>query len=109
MNEAKHTLVLNQEHVIGSANDTWIAGHRQKSREEKLKARDAKMKQDAENARMASSIANKFLGEKAPEGGLFRSANLIASAPAWLLNRLQQQPKSRDGRLSFGRHRQPRF
>jgi len=52
--EATYDLVLNDEHVNAAANDTFEkSGVAKNSREEKIRARDAKIKQDAENARMA--------------------------------------------------------
>src|ERR1700731_1662017 len=64
MGNATHNLVLNQEHVTASANDTLDKlGIAKNSREEKLKARDEKMKQAAENARMAKLYREKVLKE----------------------------------------------
>ena len=68
--EGKYDLVLNDEHVNSAANDTFDkSGIAKNSREEKIRARDAKMKQDAENAKMAALYRKEVLGEKAPEGG----------------------------------------
>jgi uncharacterized radical SAM superfamily Fe-S cluster-containing enzyme len=80
MNEGTHTLALNQEHVDAAANDTFEkSGIAKNSREEKTRARDAKLKQDAENARMAKLYRENILGEKAPEGG-FVAIGSIAPA-----------------------------
>ncbi|MCL5263177.1 MAG: radical SAM protein, partial [Acidobacteria bacterium] len=69
MNEGTHELVLNEEHVHASANDTFEKlGIAKNSREEKLRAREAKLKQDAENARMAALYRQHVLGEKPVEG-----------------------------------------
>ncbi len=69
MESAQHTLVLNQEHVQAAANDTFEkSGIAKNAREEKLRAREAKLKQDAENARMAKLYREHILGEKPVEG-----------------------------------------
>ena len=48
--EAKYDLVLNQAHVDSAANDTFDkSGIAKNAREEKIRARDEKLKQDAEN------------------------------------------------------------
>ncbi len=68
--EAKYDLVLNDAHVNAAANDTLDkSGIAKNAREEKIRARDAKMKQDAENSKMAALYRKEVLGEKAPEGG----------------------------------------
>ena len=62
--EAKYDLVLNDEHVNAAANDTFEkSGIAKNAREEKIRARDAKIKQDAENARMAKLYRKEVLGE----------------------------------------------
>jgi len=69
MGEAQHTLVLHKEHVEAAANDTFEKlGIAKNAREEKIRARDAKLKQDAENARMAALYRQHVLGEKPAEG-----------------------------------------
>jgi uncharacterized radical SAM superfamily Fe-S cluster-containing enzyme len=81
MGDAEHTLLLNKEHVDSAANDTFEkSGVAKNSREEKIKARDAKMKLDAENARMAKLYREQVLGEKPLEGG-FIAIGSIAPAP----------------------------
>ena len=51
-------------HVNAAANDTFDkSGIAKNSREEKIRARDAKIKQDAENARMAKLYRKEVLGE----------------------------------------------
>ena len=63
------------------ANDTFEkSGIAKNAREEKLRAREAKLKQDAENARMAKLYREHVLGEKPVEGGLV-SIDSIAPAP----------------------------
>jgi hypothetical protein len=80
----KYDLVLNQEHVDAAANDTFEkSGVAKNAREEKIRARDAKIKLDAENARMAKLYRKEILQEPdAPAG--FISLNEIkpAAAPA---------------------------
>ncbi len=67
--EAKYDLVLNDEHVNAAANDTFDkSGIAKNSREEKIRARDAKIKQDAENARMAKLYRKEVLGEQEQPG-----------------------------------------
>jgi uncharacterized radical SAM superfamily Fe-S cluster-containing enzyme len=66
----KYDLVLNDAHVNAAANDTFDkSGIAKNAREEKIRARDLKMKSDAENAKMAALYRKEVLGEKAPEGG----------------------------------------
>ena len=68
--EGKYDLVLNDAHVQSAANDTFDkSGIAKNAREEKIRARDAKLKSDAENAKMAALYRKEVLGEKAPEGG----------------------------------------
>jgi hypothetical protein len=66
----KYDLVLNQAHVDSAANDTFDkSGIAKNAREEKIRARDAKLKQDAENARMAKLYRKEVLQEPdAPAG-----------------------------------------
>jgi len=68
--EAKYDLVLNQEHVDSAANDTFDkSGIAKNAREEKIRARDAKLKSDAENARMAKLYRKEILKEPELPGG----------------------------------------
>jgi len=77
-----HTLMLNEEHVKAGRNTTLDeAGIAKTAREEKLRARDAKLQQDAENARMAALYRQHVLGEKPPEGG-FVALDSLGSKPA---------------------------
>ncbi|HEY0565200.1 MAG TPA: radical SAM protein [Terriglobales bacterium] len=79
--EVGHTLVLNEEHVHAKRNMTLDElGIAKNSREEKLRARDAKIKQDAENAKMARLYREHILGEK-PQEGFVSVDQLIAPAP----------------------------
>ncbi len=68
--EAKYDLVLNEEHVNAAANDTMDkSGVAKNAREEKIRARDAKIKQDAENAKMAKLYRKEILQEPELPGG----------------------------------------
>ena len=68
--ESTYDLIVNDAHVNAAANDTFDkSGIAKNSREEKIRARDAKLKQDAENSRMAKLYREEVLGEKVPEGG----------------------------------------
>jgi uncharacterized radical SAM superfamily Fe-S cluster-containing enzyme len=81
MAEAGHNLVLNEEHVHAKRNTTLDElGIAKNAREEKLRARDAKLKQDAENAKMARLYREHVLGEK-PQEGFIPVDTLIAPAP----------------------------
>lgn len=74
-------MVLNQEHVSAAANDTLDKlGIAKNAREEKLKARDAKLKNDAENAKMAKLYREHVLGEK-PQEAFVPLNDLISPAP----------------------------
>jgi hypothetical protein len=69
MSHVGHDLALNMEHVNSEANHTLDnLGIAKNSREEKLKARDEKIKSDAENAKMAMLYREHVLGEKPVEG-----------------------------------------
>jgi hypothetical protein len=81
MPETGHTLVLNDEHVNAKRNTTLDdLGIAKNAREEKLRARDAKIKQDAENVKMARLYREHVLGEK-PVEGFIPLDTLIAPAP----------------------------
>jgi uncharacterized radical SAM superfamily Fe-S cluster-containing enzyme len=77
--EGAITLKLNQEHVdFGEQHDLDKLGIAKNAREEKLRARESKLKQDAENAKMAKLYREHVLGEKPQEG--FVSLGSIAPA-----------------------------
>ena len=81
MADTQNKLVLNEEHVNAAANDTLEKiGIAKNSREEKIRAREGKMKQDAENAKMARLYREQILGEK-PKENFIAIDSLIASAP----------------------------
>ena len=64
----EHTLKLVQEHVDAEANHTLDdLGIAKNARQEKFMARDEKIKQEAENARMLALYKEHVLGEKKPE------------------------------------------
>jgi 7,8-dihydro-6-hydroxymethylpterin dimethyltransferase len=64
-----HELKLNMEHVNSEANHTLDElGIAKNAREERIRARDSKVKSDAENARMAKLYREHVLGEKPVEG-----------------------------------------
>jgi hypothetical protein len=69
MSQVGHELKLNMEHVNSEANHTLDnLGIAKNAREEKIRARDTKLKDDAENARMAKLYREHVLGEKPVEG-----------------------------------------
>jgi len=78
----KYDLTLNEADVNAAANDTFDKnGIAKNAREEKIRARDAKLKQDAENAAMAKLYRKEILGEQEQPG--FISLNEIQpAAPA---------------------------
>ena len=79
--------MLNQEHVHADRNHTLDdLGIAKTAREEKTRARDAKLdaklKQDADNAKMMALYRQHVLGEKAPEVGGFVSLDNLAKPAA---------------------------
>jgi 7,8-dihydro-6-hydroxymethylpterin dimethyltransferase len=79
LEDTSHKLKLVQEHVNAHANTTLDdLGIAKNAREEKIRARDAKLKQDAENARMAALYRKEILKEPVPEGGFVPLGNLVA-------------------------------
>ena len=88
-----HELVLNMEHVNSEANHTLDnLGIAKNAREEKIRARDDKMKNDAENARMAALYREHVLGEKPVDGlvslSSIKPASNNATSP---INRRQEK------------------
>jgi len=70
LQDTAHKLAVNLDHVNAERNHTLDdLGIAKTAREEKLRARDAKLKQDAENARMAAMYRKEILKEAVPEGG----------------------------------------
>jgi uncharacterized radical SAM superfamily Fe-S cluster-containing enzyme len=83
LESTEHSMVLNQEHVHADRNHTLDdLGIAKTAREEKTRARDAKLKQDAENAKMMALYRQHVLGEKAPEVGGFVSLDNLAKPAA---------------------------
>jgi uncharacterized radical SAM superfamily Fe-S cluster-containing enzyme len=81
--EAEIRLKLNQRDVEGGLqHDLDEKGIAKTAREEKIRARDAKIKSDAESARMAKLYREHVLGEKAPEGGFVSIDQLGGIKPA---------------------------
>ena len=77
-----HKLELNMQHVNSEANHTLDElGIAKNAREEKIRARDEKLKQDAEHARMARLYREHVLGEK-PVEGLVRLDAIAPAKPA---------------------------
>ncbi len=69
MSEVGHKLQLNMDHVNSEANHTLDElGIAKNAREEKIRARDHKQMDAAENARMAKLYREHILGEKPVEG-----------------------------------------
>ncbi len=89
MGAVQHKLHLNEEHVRAAANDTLDKlGIAKNARQEKILARDAKLKQDAENARMAALYRQHVLGEKPMDN--FVALNFVQ--PATLAERKLEEP-----------------
>ena len=79
IDEYASKLKLNAEHVnADEQHDLDKLGIAKNAREEKLRAREAKLKQEAENAKMAKLYREHVLGEKPQEG--FVSLDSIGSA-----------------------------
>lgn len=82
LNSTEHALILREDIITNEVqHDLDKLGIAKTAREEKIRARDAKMKQDAENARMAKLYKEHILGEK-PDAGFVGIESLIAPAPA---------------------------
>jgi hypothetical protein len=86
MDGVDHKLKLVDEHVHAAANDTLDKlGIAKNSREEKLRARDAKAAKvdPVKNAEMAKLYRKHILGEKEQEGmGFVSLGQLVNTAPA---------------------------
>ena len=93
MTQVGHDLVLNMEHVNSEANHTLDKlGIAKNAREEKLRAREDKVKAEAENAQMAKLYREHVLGEK-PVEGLVR---LDSIAPAKPVKQREAEPVAGD-------------
>src|SRR5690349_14931298 len=86
-----HELKLNMEHVNSEVqHDLDRLGIAKNAREEKIRARDAKIKQDAENARMMALYRKEILKEQPPEGGFIPVSTLISPAPKKVLQEVTE-------------------
>jgi hypothetical protein len=75
--EGAHKLRLNEEHVHAERNHTLDdLGIAKTAREEKLRARDEKLKKSAENARMEALYREHILKEPKPQGGFVPVASI---------------------------------
>jgi uncharacterized radical SAM superfamily Fe-S cluster-containing enzyme len=93
MAEVGHDLTLNMEHVNAEANHTLDdLGIAKTALEEKTRARDEKLKQQAENAQMAKLYREHILGEKPVEG----LVNLDAIVPAKPAEKQKTEPVAGD-------------
>jgi uncharacterized radical SAM superfamily Fe-S cluster-containing enzyme len=75
--EGAHKLRLNEEHVHAGRNTTLDQlGIAKTAREEKLRARDEKLKKSAEDARMEALYREHILKEPKPQGGFVPLASI---------------------------------
>jgi uncharacterized radical SAM superfamily Fe-S cluster-containing enzyme len=96
LGEVKHSLTLNEQHVHAAANDTLDKlGIAKNARQEKVMARDAKAKQDAENARMERLYREHILGEKS-QGDFVAIDALLQSASKAEFAREVEEPVMSD-------------
>jgi len=81
LRDSSHKLKLNAEHVAAGANTTLDQlGIAKNAREEKIRARDEKLKREAENARMAKLYREHVLGEKPADSGFIPLQSLTPVA-----------------------------
>jgi uncharacterized radical SAM superfamily Fe-S cluster-containing enzyme len=79
---AEHKLKLNEDHVHAERNHTLDdLGIAKTAREEKLRARDEKLKKTAENARMEALYREHILKEPKPQGGFVPLGAITPAAP----------------------------
>src|SRR5437588_1171348 len=82
LTEAEHKLRLNEEHVHAGRNTTLDElGIAKTAREEKLRARDEKLKKSAEDARMEKLYREHILKEPPPTGGFIPITSIAPAAP----------------------------
>ena len=82
LNSTAHTLRLNAEHVAaGRQTDLDQKGIAKTAREEKIRARDARLKKEAEDARMERLYRQHVLKEPQPQGGFVPLGSVLATAP----------------------------
>src|SRR5437588_12202004 len=83
LSSTEHKLKLIDEHVHAEAqHDLDKLGIAKNAREEKLRAREAKLKQEAENSRMEKLYRQHILKEPVAQGNIVPLATLVAPAPA---------------------------
>ncbi|MEO6828931.1 MAG: radical SAM protein, partial [Acidobacteriaceae bacterium] len=93
MSDTDNKLLLNDEHVQAAANDTFDKlGIAKNSREEKIRARDNKLKQDAESAQMAKLYREHVLGEKPKENFVALDSLLGSAAKAPAKTENKEEP-----------------
>jgi hypothetical protein len=79
---SEHTLVLRADDVNRERqHDLDDKGIAKTAREEKIRARDSKMKEKAENDRMMKLYRENVLGEKPVEGGIVPLSAIAPAAP----------------------------
>jgi len=82
LNQSAHKLNLNEEHVHAGRNTTLDElGIAKTAREEKLRARDSKIKKSAEDARMEALYREHILKEPKPQGGFVPLGSIAPAAP----------------------------
>src|SRR5258707_6498248 len=84
MNDSSHHLRLNEEHVHAGRNTTLDElGIAKTAREEKLRARDEKLKKAADDARMEALYREHILKEPKPQaqGGFIPLGSIAPAAP----------------------------
>jgi uncharacterized radical SAM superfamily Fe-S cluster-containing enzyme len=83
LDDQRHKLMLNEEDVRrGRQTDLDAIGVAKNAREEKLRARDEKLKEAAKNAQMAKLYRQHVLKEPQPEGGFVPLDSIGGIAPA---------------------------
>jgi uncharacterized radical SAM superfamily Fe-S cluster-containing enzyme len=82
LNESAHKLKLNDAHVHAERNHTLDdLGIAKTAREEKLRARDEKLKKSADNARMEALYREHILKEAKPQGGFVPLGSISPATP----------------------------
>jgi hypothetical protein len=82
LNQSSHKLNLNEQHVHAGRNTTLDElGIAKTAREEKLRARDSKIKKSAEDARMEALYREHILKEPKPQGGFVPLGSITPAAP----------------------------
>jgi uncharacterized radical SAM superfamily Fe-S cluster-containing enzyme len=82
LTESVHKLKLNDQHVHAERNHTLDdLGIAKTAREEKLRARDEKLKKSADNARMEALYREHILKEAKPQGGFVPLGAITPAAP----------------------------